>query len=258
MAGAEQDEGKRERMKRLARRAMPVPLAVRTSDLPVRAGSAIVMLGLAAYALYQGALAWTVFVTAIALGIFIEWYCLARRFADGARLAVWSIAGAAYLGAAGFTLVWLYRQAGFLPVLALAGAVVLTDVGAYFAGRTIGGPRIAPRISPSKTWAGLAGGMVASALWLAFLMWLIGSAASAMSTMPDAGVKGWQIGLAALAGALVAMAAQAGDFFESWMKRRAGVKDSGALIPGHGGLFDRMDGMMAVAMLGFPFTVAFG
>jgi phosphatidate cytidylyltransferase len=216
------------------------------------------MLGLAAFALYLGEPGWTVFVAAIAMGILVEWVGLARRFSSGSRLLGWTLAGIAYVAAAGFTLIWLYRFGGFLLVLAFAGAVVLTDIGAYFAGRTIGGPKIAPRISPAKTWAGLFGGMAASAAWLALLFWFIGSAASAMATSPEAGVQLWQVALAALAGGLVAIAAQAGDFFESWMKRRAGVKDSGRLIPGHGGLFDRMDGMMAVALLGFPFTMVAG
>jgi len=229
-----------------------------TSDLPVRVASAVVMLGIASYALYQGDLAWLIFVTAIAFGIFVEWVLLARRFVSGLDLAAWSVSGAIYVSAAAFTLVWIYREGGFLLVLGLAGAVVLTDVGAYFSGRAIGGARIAPAISPSKTWAGLFGGMAASALWLGLGVWFIGSAASAMATSPEAQLQWQQVAFAAGAGALIAVTAQAGDFFESWMKRRAGVKDSSDLIPGHGGLFDRMDGMMAVALLGFPVTIAFG
>jgi phosphatidate cytidylyltransferase len=115
-------------------------------------------------------------------------------------------------------------------VLTIIGVVIATDTGAYFAGRAIGGPKIAPRISPSKTWAGLAGGMAASA----GLITGVGSYVESFAL--------WQ----PLLGAALAMIAQAGDFFESWMKRRAGVKDSGSLIPGHGGLFDRADGLLAV------------
>ncbi len=105
-----------------------------------------------------------------------------------------------------------------------------TDIGAYFAGRAIGGAKLAPRISPNKTWAGLFGGMTA-ALAIGFaLAWLL--------RLP--------IQLGAL-GALLALLAQGGDLFESWLKRRAGVKDSGRLLPGHGGALDRLDGVVPVA-----------
>jgi phosphatidate cytidylyltransferase len=104
------------------------------------------------------------------------------------------------------------------------------DIGAYAAGRTIGGPKLAPRISPAKTWAGLIGGAVSSALvGLGFHLW-----------------DGAPLVAAAVAPAL-AVAAQAGDLMESALKRRCKVKDSGHLIPGHGGLLDRIDGLMVAA-----------
>jgi phosphatidate cytidylyltransferase len=116
--------------------------------------------------------------------------------------------------------------------------VVATDVGAYFAGRAIGGPKIAPAISPSKTWAGLGGGIVGASLvgWIGARLVGAGEGDELFTGLTDI----------ILFGVLVAVIAQAGDFFESWMKRRAGVKDSGKLIPGHGGLFDRLDGLLAV------------
>ena len=117
--------------------------------------------------------------------------------------------------------------------------VAAVDVGAYFAGRTIGGPKIAPKISPSKTWAGLAGGIVAaSAAHAAVMPWTDPD----FPTLSPGAIAGFSL----LGGALVAVIAQFGDFFESRMKRKAGVKDSGSLIPGHGGLFDRVDGLVAV------------
>jgi phosphatidate cytidylyltransferase len=116
--------------------------------------------------------------------------------------------------------------------------VIATDVGAYFSGRTFGGPKIAPAISPSKTWSGLAGAAVLSALASLGLLLL----ATGRIFFDEAQV----LAQFTLAGVAVAVIAQAGDFFESWMKRRAGVKDSGSLIPGHGGLFDRVDGLLAV------------
>ena len=105
-----------------------------------------------------------------------------------------------------------------------------TDIGAYFAGRTIGGPKLAPAISPGKTWAGLAGGVLLASL-----------VAAAMH-------RGLGLPLRlTLATPVLAVLAQAGDLYESWLKRRAGVKDSGHLLPGHGGVMDRLDGLVPVA-----------
>lgn len=107
-----------------------------------------------------------------------------------------------------------------------------TDIGAYFAGRAIGGPKLAPRLSPSKTWAGLGGGMFAAGI--------IGAAIAYRAHLPAPFL--W-------IGGAMAVAAQGGDLFESWLKRRAGVKDSGRLLPGHGGVLDRLDGVVPVATL---------
>ncbi|MDO7833883.1 phosphatidate cytidylyltransferase [Sphingobium sp. HBC34] len=119
---------------------------------------------------------------------------------------------------------------GLLLAFWALGLVWATDIGAYFAGRSIGGPKLAPRISPSKTWSGLAGGVLA-ALVLGFLLHRF---------------AGLPIQLAAASG-LLAVAAQLGDLLESHMKRKAGVKDSGTLLPGHGGVMDRLDGVVAAA-----------
>jgi phosphatidate cytidylyltransferase len=104
-----------------------------------------------------------------------------------------------------------------------------TDIGAYFAGRGIGGPRMAPRISPGKTWAGLAGGMVCAALAGAGFGLLSGAS---------------RLGALAAMSAVLAGVSQAGDLAESAVKRRFGVKDSGKIIPGHGGVLDRLDGLL--------------
>jgi phosphatidate cytidylyltransferase len=106
-----------------------------------------------------------------------------------------------------------------------------TDIFAYFAGRSIGGPKLAPRISPNKTWAGLIGGMIGAS----FCGWAVA----------------WYFSLGTpfiWIGASMGFVAQLGDLYESWEKRRAGVKDSGKLIPGHGGVLDRLDGLLAVAI----------
>jgi phosphatidate cytidylyltransferase len=121
---------------------------------------------------------------------------------------------------------------GLLLAFWALALVWATDIGAYFSGRAIGGPKLAPRVSPSKTWAGLGGGVLA-ALVLGFVLHRF---------------AGLPIQLAAASG-LLAVAAQLGDLLESAMKRRAGVKDSGSLLPGHGGVMDRLDGVATAAPL---------
>jgi phosphatidate cytidylyltransferase len=211
------------------------------SDLGVRVVSAIVMAAVAGWALWLGGWFWTLFVALVALGVMWEWWGLIARMTVGAgpRL-LGTVLGTAYIGTAAAVLVFLrtapsLEHKGVGLVLLVMLPVLATDIGAYFAGRAIGGPKIAPKISPSKTWAGLAGGATAAGLALVVLATLSGSPA-AVAILP----------IYVLAGIIIAVIAQIGDFFESWMKRRAGTKDSGSLIPGHGGLFDRVDGLLAV------------
>jgi phosphatidate cytidylyltransferase len=215
------------------------------SDLGVRTLSAIVMVAVAGVALWLGGLVFTGFVVAVGLGVIWEWWGLARLIAKtpfGA--ALWLAVGVSYVGFAMAVLVGLrtYSLASALVPVAL---VIAVDIGAYFAGRTFGGPKIAPSISPSKTWAGLVGGAVGATALLAALTYLW-----AMQQFTVGVGSGTRLAFGLLAGGLtVAVIAQAGDFFESWMKRRAGVKDSSNLIPGHGGLFDRVDGLLAVLFI---------
>jgi phosphatidate cytidylyltransferase len=117
---------------------------------------------------------------------------------------------------------------GMQLVFWLVIVVVATDVFAYLTGRSIGGPKLAPRISPGKTWSGLAGGVAAAVI--------LGALA--------AGLGGWGWLQGGLFAGILALVAQSGDLFESFIKRRAGVKDSGHLIPGHGGMLDRLDGYL--------------
>lgn len=220
----------------------------KNSDLPVRVASAVVMVLVAGSALWFGGALWAAFASAVALGVYWEWWGLVRRFVPGILgRAGWMLIGFVYIGLAALTLA-LMRLVPFsephLLLITLVLAVIGTDVGAYFTGRTFGGPKIAPKISPSKTWSGLAGGMLGAGL------------AIVMATYRFEGLSdfGWKL----LLGAVVASIAQTGDFFESWMKRKAGVKDSGSLIPGHGGLFDRADGLLAVFFaLGLYSTITF-
>ncbi len=125
-----------------------------------------------------------------------------------------------------------------------------TDIGAFAAGKTIGGPRLAPRISPAKTWAGLIGGVVAAAVF-GYLTARFFAIDSALSVADGGEGEAGQSALFAAflyLGAPMAVLAQAGDLYESWVKRRCGVKDSGTILPGHGGILDRVDGLMAVTV----------
>ncbi|MBV1918677.1 MAG: phosphatidate cytidylyltransferase [Sphingomonadaceae bacterium] len=221
-----------------------------SSELAMRTITAIVMVLVSGTALWLGAMAWMVFVLIIGIGVWFEWSALCLLiYPPGGRRAIWRYGGAIYCGIACAVLLALRDlPLGVFWVLLITGAVIGTDVGAYFLGRLIGGPKIAPEISPSKTWAGLFGGILGAscAFFLAgytrYAETLGGGAESGWFTGFD-----WQVAL--LCGALIAVVAQAGDFFESWMKRKAGVKDSGKLLPGHGGLFDRVDGLLPVLVV---------
>jgi len=141
--------------------------------------------------------------------------------------------GVGYIGSAAIAILFLREQPlGFALALWTLAIVWATDIGAYFAGRAIGGPKLAPNISPNKTWAGLIGGMIAAAI--------VGALIAKFGHLPTRSL--W-------VAPLLAVVAQIGDLVESGMKRHAGVKDSGRILPGHGGLLDRIDGMLPVAIL---------
>lgn len=144
--------------------------------------------------------------------------------------------GAVYATLPSVALVWLRQdQASGLPtVIWLFLLVWGTDIGAYAAGRTIGGPLLMPAISPKKTWAGLLGGMACAMLAGAGVAWWADLSAPVFIVFISA---------------MLAVVAQAGDLLESWVKRRAGVKDSSNIIPGHGGVLDRVDGLLAAGLV---------
>ncbi|TRD10457.1 phosphatidate cytidylyltransferase [Erythrobacter insulae] len=227
-------------------------LAKGVSDLPVRLVSGIVMVLIVSAALWLGGWWWVGFVALLAGLVLWEWNRLVRAFGTSALAEVtWLFFGAAYVSAAALALIQVRMSYGPLEVLLVFLApVVAVDVGAYFMGRAIGGPKIAPSISPSKTWAGLCGGaLAASALGIGIELTDFGPAA-------QDGFAWFNLATAMIAGTLIAVLAQTGDFFESWMKRRAKVKDSSNLIPGHGGVFDRADGFLAVFFVLFVVAVA--
>ena len=241
------------------------------SDLAKRSLSGVILIAVAAAALWAGGIAFWVLTSIAALLMMAEWSELHGSDAKTKRvgqfaisvplaimcplaagptfLALGMIAGAAFFVAAitrrsglGWGAIYIglpvlallalrfYPDGGFLLTFWAMALVWATDIGAYFAGRTIGGPKIAPTISPKKTWAGLVGGVIA-ATGFAFVLHV-------WAGLPFRLVM-WT--------PLLACVAQAGDFYESWLKRRAGVKDSGSLLPGHGGVLDRLDGLVPVA-----------
>lgn len=249
----------------------------RFADLKLRVLSALVLAPIALGLLWLGGGAWAALVAVAAGGVAIEWarVCGVRAwalpgmilpvlvatasFATAAGLAReavallvlgaallalgawrseargdWLAGGSLYVGIAAIAVVWLRedRPDGIFAVLLVLLVVWASDIGAYLFGRLIGGPKLAPRLSPKKTWAGALGGLA-----LAIVVGILMAA--------EFGAPSW-VKLCVVA-ILLSLASQSGDLAESAFKRRFGVKDSGAIIPGHGGILDRLDGMLAAA-----------
>jgi phosphatidate cytidylyltransferase len=249
------------------------------SDLTVRFASGVAMIAVAVLVTIVGGWAFRVLALLAAALMLVEWagmHKVPRHWAyAGAALAAGVLLGAAeyfypadygevtllsfapvlggavLLGVASRRLVMAW---GFLYIVLPAFCLIIlswaaattsgdlvfwvfavtwsTDIFAYFAGRSIGGPKLAPRISPNKTWAGLLGGMIGASFFGWAVAWY------------------FELGSPFLwLGATMGLAAQLGDLYESWEKRRAGIKDSGSIIPGHGGVLDRLDGLLVVAAL---------
>lgn len=204
----------------------------RWAELKLRVVSGVVMGGVVLSALYLGGWAFIALVVAAGLQMIREWDGLTAQDS-----LAWKIGGVAYVAVPCASLIWLRNvqfaddaAAGIRIVLYILLVVVATDIGAFFAGRRIGGPRLAPAISPNKTWAGLGGGVVSAAV--------VGGTCAFFTPYPPSIIACMDLG------ALLAIVAQGGDLFESWLKRRVGAKDSGTLIPGHGGVLDRVDGLV--------------
>ena len=159
-----------------------------------------------------------------------------RRAHTAANPALWAAAGVVYAGIALISPVVLRSdpQMGFAALVFLFATVWATDVFAYLVGRSAGGPLLWPGLSPKKTWAGAIGGVIG------------GVAAGSLVAYASVGTNPIVAGFLAL---VLSIAAQGGDLFESWVKRRFGAKDAGALIPGHGGMMDRVDGFLVAALL---------
>ncbi|WP_343562803.1 phosphatidate cytidylyltransferase [Kiloniella sp. b19] len=175
-------------------------------------------------------------VWVLALGIVIQMSLAANKEKDRERCR-WYLLGSVYISLSCLAIDWLrgLPEIGMGKVIWLFAIVWATDIGAYFVGKTIGGPKVLPIISPNKTWAGLFGGMFFAAIF----SYVIGR----YFELPSGNLELLVIGM------LLAIIAQAGDFFESYLKRKSDKKDSGRLIPGHGGILDRIDGLMAVSIV---------
>ena len=249
----------------------------RGSELALRVCSALVLVPLALATAYLGDWPFAVFWGVAAMGVLWEWTSLVagtdRRFVlmtgaaslalalalvvNGLPLAavivlaigtlaaaslapserrLWIAGGIPYAGALGLAPIVLRsdHEDGFLSMVFLFAVVWTTDIAAYFIGRAAGGPKLVPQVSPNKTWSGAIGGTLA-----AVVVALVLAKAAALAGL-------FAIAMLAI---VLSVSAQAGDVFESFLKRRFGAKDSGHLIPGHGGLMDRLDGFVTASVV---------
>ena len=259
----------------------------RWGDLRLRVLSAAVLAPVSLVCIWIGGVPFAGLIALIAAGLAYEWLGLCGKRTSGAAivlfaalplsvilaasdhltasmvlLAVTTIAAAAltrglsrsrplafgipYLGIGAVALVWLRQPptSGGANVIVLLLIVWASDIGAYMVGRAVGGPRMAPSISPGKTWSGAIGGLAGAAA--------TGLAAAAI--LGNASIS-WRPAALAI---LIGLVSQAGDLFESLLKRHFGVKDSGALIPGHGGLLDRLDAVLTAAPAAALLALALG
>ncbi len=255
--------------------AAPAEAGQGSHNLVMRVIAALVLAPLAIVLAYAGGWMWNLLVTLVAIGLHVEWlmvvgairhigvtvsgiaalivvgFCLTFGWINlgllfcllglawvallGSDKRGWAAAGFVYAAAAQIASI-LVRQdsaSGFLALMFVLLVVWATDIGGYFAGRGIGGPKLWLRVSPKKTWAGAMGGFGAS---------LIVAAGFAVLEFGKAGP------LLSMA-AVLSVVSQLGDLLESAVKRRFGVKDSSHLIPGHGGLMDRLDGFIAAIVM---------
>jgi phosphatidate cytidylyltransferase len=208
--------------------AQPPRAETKSSDLGLRLLSAVVLIPPVIAAIHFGTPYFDALVVVGGAILIYEVYSASGRRLD------WTIAGAAYVGAAVTALVSLRgTPAGAMTVYWMFVLIWAADSLAYFVGRNVGGPKLAPKISPKKTWSGFVGAVIGAGI--------VGAVLAIYLEKTDI----WPLILCS--GALGGIG-QFGDLLESWFKRRFHRKDMSGLIPGHGGLFDRVDGLLAVAV----------
>jgi len=202
----------------------------RSSGLFLRVISAAVLIPPVIGAIYLGSPYFDILVAVGAVILCWEWYTLCKPHFG------WLLVGIPYIGAPTYALIFVRNapDKGFETVLWIFVMVWAADTFAYAAGRTFGGPKLAPSISPNKTWSGLFGGV---------------AGAGAVGAITALVLNHNSVIPLALVSAALGAISQGGDLMESWIKRRFGKKDAGSLIPGHGGLFDRVDGLLAAALV---------
>jgi len=197
------------------------------NELLVRTLTGALLIAAALLAAVEGGNVFALLVAAVATLMFYEWTRITRGWG-----AAWYLVGFFYALLPALALLWIRERSG-LDLLVFAFIVTWsTDIGAYFAGRSFGKRKLAPTISPNKTVEGLYGGVASATVFGGAWALANGLAMPLLVVAP-----------------VLAIAAQAGDLFESGMKRRAGIKDSGTWLPGHGGALDRLDGLVPVAVL---------
>ncbi len=214
----------------------------------LRVVSALLLMPVVLYCLWAGGFAFISLLLLATLVSMREWVGMSRLSAN-----MWRdlIIGGAYILISffAFAAIRLHGEAGLWVAFALMLSVWASDSGAYFAGKTFKGPKMSPRISPNKTWSGFIGGCVFSAAAFYFFATCIGPAVAQAfeKTFSFAGIE-HPVELLMIGG-LVTVFGQAGDLLISMQKRKVGVKDTGVLIPGHGGILDRIDSVLMVSLV---------
>lgn len=203
-------------------------------NLALRVASAVVLAPLAVGAAYVGGWLFVLFWAIAAVVVLWEWIGVTAGGGASDR-AIWMVAGVGYSAVLLFAPVLLRRDisGGFLALLFLFAVVWSTDVLGYFGGHALGGAKLAPSISPKKTWSGAIAGA---------------AGAMALTALGARYIGGFNITAIAVVALVLSIAAQLGDLMESKIKRHFGAKDTGRIIPGHGGLMDRLDGFWAAAL----------
>ncbi len=219
------------------------------SELKTRIISAAILAPVVLGIVWNGGIPFVLLMGVCFVLMLREWITITR---SAPNRIVWAIWGAIYIGVpcAMLALFRVSTDGKWDEMVYLTIAVVwATDIGAYFVGRKFGKHKLAPKISPKKTWEGLIGGMVCAAVsgLLMFYVLIGGKNIAAGCRINCDSLLGFQWLPFMVLCVFLAVIAQIGDLYESWVKRKFGVKDSGNLIPGHGGLLDRMDGILSVA-----------